>query len=198
MPAKENPPPPSWAFRNAPCIEKSRNLVLKIYSMSTFRFMVLLLLAPLSLFNCGVYRFNDFQTDGAESIAIHYFDNKAPIVAPALSQVLTQGLKDKYRSESPLTVTNNKGDWDLSGFITQYQTSFLAVQADQPARTRLNMTVHVVFVNTINDSKSFDRDFSQFVDFDSSDDLSSVEDRLIGEITDKLIIDIYNATINNW
>lgn len=171
--------------------------------MKSFNFIRTLAISVLLFFclclsNCGIYRFNDFQTDGAQSISIHYFDNKAPIVVPQLSQVFTQEIKNKFRSESPLLVTNNNGDWDMSGYISRYQTTFLAVQQDQPSRTRLSMTVHVVFVNTIKEEKSFDRDFEQYVDFDSNQELSSIESNLIEELTEKLVIDIYNATINNW
>lgn len=162
--------------------------------------LLTVILSATTLFfsNCGIYRFNDFQTDGAESIAIHFFDNKAPIVVPELSQVFTQALKDKYRSESPLIVKKNNGDWDLSGYISKYRTTFLAVQNDQPAKTRLEITVRVVFINSINDKKSFERDFTQFEDFESSRELSEVEDDLIEEITEKIVVDIYNSTINNW
>ncbi|MBI3142163.1 MAG: LptE family protein [Bacteroidetes bacterium] len=162
--------------------------------LSHIRFFALL--AFLSA--CGIYRFNDFQTDGAQTIAIHYFDNKAPIVVPSLGQVFTQALKDKYRSESPLTVTSGQGDWDLSGYISRYQTTFLAVQQDQPSRTRLSLSVHVVFVNSLLESKGFERDFEQFVDFDSDKELSQIESGLIEELSEKIVVDIYNATINNW
>lgn len=152
----------------------------------------------LLLSSCGIYRFNDFQTDGAETIAIHYIDNKAPIVVPQLSQIFTQALKDKYRSESPLVVTNKNGDWDISGYVNQYKTTFLAVQNDQPARTRLEMSVRITFVNSINEDKSFDKDFKQFEDFDSDEDLATIENDLIEALTEKIVVDIYNATINNW
>ncbi len=166
--------------------------------MQKIIFYLIILFSPFALSNCGIYKFNDFQTDGAETIAIHYFDNKAPIVVPQLSQVFTQALKDKYRTESPLTVTNKNGDWDLSGFISQYRTTFLAVQNDQPAKTRLELVVKVKFENTINSEKSFDREFKQFEDFESSKELSSVEDELISVLTEKIVVDIYNATVNNW
>ncbi|MGB0431224.1 MAG: LPS assembly lipoprotein LptE [Bacteroidia bacterium] len=159
---------------------------------------IIVLLAPLFLSNCGIYKFNDFQTDGAETIAIHYFDNKAPIVVPQLSQVFTQALKDKYRTESPLIVTNKKGDWDLSGYISQYRTTFLAVKNDEPAKTRLELVIKVKFENTIKTDKSFEREFKQFEDFDSSKELSSVENDLIELLSEKIVVDIYNATVNNW
>ena len=148
--------------------------------------------------SCGWYKFNDFQTDGAESIAIHYFDNKSPIVIASMSQTFTQKIKDKFRNESPLLVTKKKGDWDLSGYIKNYETTFLAVQQDQPARSRLTVSVHVVFQNDLDNEKSFEKAFSQFVDFDSNADLSSIENELIEEVCEKIVLDIYNATINNW
>lgn len=157
-----------------------------------------LILFTLTLSGCGIYSFNGADTEGAETVAIHFFENKAPIVVPELSQVFTQAMRDKFRNESPLVVTNDKGDWDISGTIVKYQTSFLAVQNDQPAKTRLSMAIKLAFINTINEEKSFDKMFEQFVDFDSSDDLSSIEGQLIEELSEKIVIDIYNATVNNW
>lgn len=160
---------------------------------------ILLLLAFSTCFTgCGIYSFNGADTEGAETIAIHFFENKAPIVVPELSQVFTQAMRDKFRNESPLVVTTDKGDWDISGTIVKYQTSFLAVQNDQPAKNRLSMGVRLAFVNTINEDKSFERTFEQFVDFDSDDELSSIEDELIEELSEKIVVDVYNATVNNW
>lgn len=161
--------------------------------------MLILSLAILSAIqSCGIYSFDGAYTAGAETIRIDFFDNKAPIVVPELSQVFTQALRDKFRNESPLIVSTKKGDWELSGYISNYNTTFLALQDDAPAKTRLQITVNVKFVNNLDPDKSFERKFSQFEDFDANVELGTIETELIELISEKIIIDIYNATVNNW
>lgn len=161
-------------------------------------FVLLSVLLSFGLQSCWWYSLQGGDTGDAETIAVHFFDNKAPIVVPELSQLFTQELRDKFRNESRLAVTNDKGDWDLSGFISKYQTTFLAVQNDQPAKTRLEMTVQVTFINSKDESKNFDRGYSQYVDFDSSEELSNIESDLIEELSERIVIDIFNDTVNNW
>lgn len=161
-------------------------------------FVLLSVLLSFGLQSCWWYSLQGGDTGDAETVAVHFFDNKAPIVVPELSQLFTQELRDKFRNESRLAVTNDKGDWDLSGFISKYQTTFLAVQNDQPAKTRLEMTVQVTFINSKDESKNFDRGYSQYVDFDSSEELSNIESDLIEELSERIVIDIFNDTVNNW
>jgi len=162
------------------------------------RFATMALFLSLGLQSCWWYSFQGGDTGTAETIAVHFFDNKAPIVVPELSQLFTQELRDKFRNESRLAVTNDKGDWDLSGYISRYQTTFLAVQNDQPAKTRLEMTVQVTFINSKEESKNFDKPYSQYVDFDSDEELSNIESDLIEELSERIAIDIFNDTVNNW
>ena len=140
----------------------------------------------------------DLVTGEAKTIAIHFFENKAAIVVPELSQVFTQEMRDKFRNESRLVVTNDKGDWDLSGYISQYQTTFLAVQNDQPAKTRLSLSVQVTFINSEDEKKSFDKTYTQYEDFDSDEELSNIELELIEELSERIVIDVFNDTVNNW
>lgn len=161
-------------------------------------FLLTSLLLIFGLQSCRWYSLQGGTTGDAQTIAVHFFDNKAPIVVPELSQLFTQELRDKFRNESRLSVTSDKGDWDLSGFISRYQTTFLAVQNDQPSKTRLEMTVQVTFINSKDETKNFDNPYSQYVDFDSDEELSNIESDLIEELSERIVIDIFNDTVNNW
>ena len=168
--------------------------------MSKIRLVAVLVavVGLLSLSGCGIYSFSGATVGNAETVAIHFFENKAAIVVPELSQLFTEGVREKFLNETPLAVTKTKGDWDISGYISRYETSYLAVTQDQPAKTRLNMSVRLNFINTLDEDKSFERTFDQFVDFDASQDLNAVQDQLIEELIDRLLTDIFNATVNNW
>ena len=54
------------------------------------------------------------------------------------------------------------------------------------------------FNNQIENDKSFEQSFSRYADFDSSLNLSSVEEELIDQIIIELIEDIFNKAVVNW
>ena len=45
--------------------------------------------------------------------------NKAAIVQPSLSQVITEGLIDAFLEQTNLEITENEGDLSFSGYITE-------------------------------------------------------------------------------
>ena len=64
--------------------------------------------------------------------------------------------------------------------------------------TRLTITVKVRFTNTKEPQYDFDRTFSAYQDFSSTQMLTDVQDGLIETITDELVDLIFNATVANW
>ena len=70
----------------------------------------------------------------------------------------------------------------------------LAHQLDQ------NLLVHQLdFNNVKHPEESFSgKSFSAYADYDSSNDLDAVESTLCTEIIDKIIEDIFNATVAQW
>ena len=65
-------------------------------------------------------------------------------------------------------------------------------------KTRLTITVRVKYTDNKVPANSVDQSFSAFRDFDSSVMLTSVQDQLCQEITDELVMLIFNATAGNW
>jgi hypothetical protein len=73
------------------------------------------------------------------------------------------------------------------------------VQGNETAsRNRLTVTVQVRYTNTLEKELSFDRAFSKFADYDSSQDLLVVEDDLMSQINEQLLQEIFNASLGNW
>ena len=58
--------------------------------------------------------------------------------------------------------------------------------------------MRVKYTDHKNPNNSVDQSFSAFRDFDSSQMLTSVQDELCEEITDELVMLIFNATAGNW
>lgn len=134
-----------------------------------------------------------------KTINVKYFPNNAQLVEPTLSQRLTDALRDKFTSETSLTLVNSGGDLILEGSITGYRTSPVAIQGDdQAALNRLTITVDVVYTNTFDEAMSFETSFSRYEDYSSSEILSNVQEQLIEEINTMLSEDIFNKAVINW
>lgn len=161
-----------------------------------FSFVILSVLL-LGLGSCGIYSFTG-STITAETITIHFIENKAEIVVPSLSQTFTESMRDKFLSETALSVVSEKGELEVSGFINQYQTSYLAVQGDEPAKTRLEMWVKLKYENHTDEDKNLERTFKAFTDFDADEELTSIEDQLIEDLIDQILTDFFNVTVNDW
>jgi hypothetical protein len=134
-----------------------------------------------------------------KTVSIQYFTNRAPLAMSNLEQIITDNLKDKFKSQTKLKQVDEMGHLDFSGEITQYFTKPMAITGDEvAAQNRLTIEIHVKFTNEIEPQYNFDQNFSQFADYDSSSDLSSVEQELVDEIVEKLIEDIFNKSVVNW
>ena len=92
------------------------------------------------------------------------------------------------------------GDMELSGEIIGYDVRPASVSADEIAtQNRLTITVRVTFLNRKYPEDNFEgKSFSAYADYDSTNSLDSVESSLCAEIIDKLIEDIFNASVAQW
>ena len=65
-------------------------------------------------------------------------------------------------------------------------------------RNRLVVTVKVKFTNMKTEENDFETSFSRYADYETSQDLSAIEDGLIAEINEQLTQDIFNKAVSNW
>jgi hypothetical protein len=116
-----------------------------------------------------------------------------------LSQTFTDGLRDKFASQTTLDVINRNGDLAIEGIITGYSTQPVAIQGnEQAALNRLTITVKIKFTNKFKEKDNFEQTFTRYADYGSSQNLVSVQDGLIQEISEGLIDDIFNKAVVNW
>ena len=149
--------------------------------------------------NCGIYSFSGATYGTAETVTIEFFENIAPIVNPDLSQNFTEKLKDKFISQTPLTLVSYDGDMQFEGKIVGYDSKPQEIQTGETAASnRLTITVKVKFTNNTAHENDYERSFSWYADYDSGTNLADVEGELIEEITDKLVEDVFNAAVVNW
>ncbi|WP_301186850.1 LptE family protein [uncultured Alistipes sp.] len=135
----------------------------------------------------------------AKTFSVAYFPNNATMVSPILSSTLTDALVDIFSRRTRLQQVEEGGDFAFEGEISNYTSVTAAVSSDDYALlNRLTITVKVRFTNALDESMSFNRTFTAYEDYDSTQLLTEVEGRLIPEIVDKLVTDIFMASASNW
>ena len=149
---------------------------------------------------CGIYSFNGASiSKETKSITVEYFKNSALTKQPTLSQVLTEKLKDYFTQQTNLIISNQNGDLFFKGDIIKYDVQPIAIQSNETAgQNRLTISVKVDFSNKQNEELNFNQTFSRYKDYESSQNLSEIENILIAEITNELVEDIFNKAVVNW
>lgn len=150
--------------------------------------------------SCSVkYSFTGASTVGLSTMSIQYFQNRAPLVQPSLSQNLTEALIDKCKAQTNLRLVDELGDVSFEGEISDYKTATLTISGDaRAAVNRFTIAVKVKFINTVNPDNSFEQSFSRYEDYDSNRNLSDVEGELSQKIIEMLVEDIFNRAFVNW
>jgi hypothetical protein len=169
--------------------------------LSKSRVVFILVALLLCLQACkGGYSFTGTSiSPDVKSVSIAYINNMAPIVYPTLSNTLTESLKDKFTRNTRLDLIAEEGDLQFEGEVTNYDVTSMAVQANEVAATnRLTITVKIRFTNNVDEKQSYDKSFSAYEDFPSSQTLDAVQDQLVSTIIEKLIEDIFNNAVANW
>ncbi len=160
-----------------------------------------LLTAALMLGACGIYSFSgtSIQND-VETINIDYFEYRAEKVNPSLSNDLTEALRTRFRRMTRLEQVEQDGDLEITGEITGYDVRPASVSAEEIAtQNRLTVSVRVSFTNRKYPEDNFEnKTFSAYADYDSTNSLDAVESSLCAEIIEKLIEDIFNASVAQW
>jgi hypothetical protein len=134
----------------------------------------------------------------AKTISIAFFPNNAALVQPTLSQSFTEDLRNFFQTQSPLSLISKGGDLQIEGAITDYRVGPVGVSNQAASSNRLTITVNVKFSNSKDSTKDFDTSFSRFVDFSSTQNISSIEQELVSQVNQQLIQDIFNKALINW
>ena len=66
------------------------------------------------------------------------------------------------------------------------------------AQNRLTVSVKIYFTNRKYPEDDVEQSFSAYSDYDSTQSLDAVESSLCEEIIEKLVEDIFNATVAQW
>ena len=161
---------------------------------------LLFLAVLLSVVSCGIYSFTgtNIQPD-VKTITIPFVEYKALRVNPSLSNELTEALQEKFRKLTSLEQVDEDGDLELVCEVTGYDVKATAITAGEvAAQNRLTVTVKIEFTNRKYPEDDVSQSFSAYEDFDSANSLDAVEGTLCTTIIEKIVEDIFNATVAQW
>lgn len=162
---------------------------------------VLAAVLPL-LGGCGIYSFSgtSIQPD-VNTICIVPVENNALKTNPTLANDLTEALNERYRKMTRLNLVpdEEEGDLVLIATIESYDVRAAAITANEvAAMNRLTVTVKVSFTNVKHPEDNLEQSFAAFEDYNSENSLDAVESTLCVTIIEKLVEDIFNATVAQW
>ncbi len=135
-----------------------------------------------------------------KTVRVQFISNKARYNNPQLSPAFTDKLRQKIVGQTRLTQVNNENaDYDISGWISQYDVSTSAISGQQVATNRLTVGVHITLidrVNTANPPKEID--VSRSFEFSASLSLAQAEASLTTEIIRNLTDEVFNRIFSDW
>ena len=162
--------------------------------------LLLIILSTFILSACEVAQYSMLDSSiNANSFSVAIFEEQAANAPAGYGTSFAEYLRDFVVSRTKLKLVTGNADIEISGKIKSYNTTPVAVQSDAVAAlNRLTIGMEVTAVNNKNEKESFKQMFSNFADYETSNDLSSVEDALLEEINGKIAQDIVNKLSSNW
>ena len=163
-------------------------------------FFICLLLGMISTSCRMSYSFSGASiSPEVKTFTVKFFTKTAALGPASLSQTFTEKLKEKFISQTNLAVTDKNGDLTFEGSITNYSVAPISIQANEvAANNRLTISVNVKFTNLKDEKQNFETTFTRYADYESSKNLATEESRLISEINEQLVDDIFNKAVINW
>ena len=172
----------------------------RLKSLHITRIFLLVLFVVSLLAGCN-YKFNQTSIPAdIKTVRVQFIENKARYINSQLSPQLTDKLRQKIVSQTKLTQVNNENaDYDISGYISQYDVSTSGISDQKVSTNRLTVSVNLTLLNrktpgaeprNISASRSFD--------FSASLTLPQAELQLNDEIVRNLADEIFNQLFSDW
>ena len=139
----------------------------------------------------------DYNT--IKTITLETFSNRAAYQWAPMAPMFNNTLSDRYNSQTKLRQVKRDGDLVISGEIISYDQTNKSISADgYSSMVQLKMTVKVKFTNNKQHNDDFDKTFSANREYDSSQQLSAVQEELVQQMIDDIVDQVFNATVANW
>lgn len=159
-----------------------------------------ILLITITLAGCKIYSFTGASLpEDVKNFSVELFQNQANNGPASLAQVFTDRLKLKFQTEANLRQVPAEGDIQFRGSIVGYTyTSEAPIAGATSGLNKLTITVRVEYTNTKVEEDNWSENFSRYAQFSSTEDINSVENRLIEEINRQLVDDIFQKALVKW
>jgi hypothetical protein len=146
------------------------------------------------------------SSTNAKSISITEFYNNTDLGQANLGQTFTNQLKTYFIQNSNLAVVAAEGELQMEGEITGFTLTPIAptatsdpTQNNNASSTRITISIKATYVNTLDETMSFkDKTFSFYKDFPNDQNFTDVEEQYTRQIFERIVNDIFNASIANW
>ncbi len=169
----------------------------KLYRLT--KVLITVFIAIISLQGTCRYSLKDVSIPPEiKTVKVFFIENKARYINPQLSPKLTDKLRQKIVNQTRLSQTNNDADYEVSGYISEYSVSTSGISQQQVASNNLNVTVHIIFRNRLNDKLNFEADITRNFPFSASKSLTQAEAELNDQIITNLTDEIFNRIFSNW
>ena len=151
--------------------------------------------------SCSIsYKFTgtSINYDLIKSIQLDKIANRAPYGWAPMEAMFNNKLQDLYANQTRLRIVRRGGDMQISGEITGYDQYNKAISADGfSSQVQLKLTVNILFSNQ-KMNQHWERQFSATSQYNSTQQLSAVQERLVKEMIDDITEQIFNATVADW
>lgn len=150
---------------------------------------------------CSIsYKFTgtSINYDLIKSIQIDKLANRAPYGWAPMEAMLNNKLQDVYANQTRLKLVKRAGDLHIAGEILSYDQFNKGISADGFAsQVQLKMTVNIRLENAKTNER-WEKQFSATSQYDSNQQLTAVQERLVTEMINDICDQIFNATVADW
>lgn len=166
---------------------------------------IVLLLSLMGLLSACWPSSVSFQDKGSmpeewKTFAVPTFTIEAPTAPANYASLLTEAVKDGVQNNTRLLLNPNEaGEIIIEGTINAYGVAPIALQpGDVAAKNRLTVSARfIIFINSPKEDK-MEFTLSKFQDYDSNQDISSIEQQLLEEINAQIVQDVTAKLLSNW
>lgn len=136
--------------------------------------------------------------DLIKNIQIDKIANRAPYGWAPMEAMFNNKLQDVYANQTRLKLVKRNGDLHIAGEIVSYDQFNKGISADGYAsQVQLRMTVNIRFINS-KTNLQWEKQFSATSQYDSTQQLTAVQESLVTEMIKDLCDQIFNATVADW
>lgn len=150
---------------------------------------------------CSIsYKFTgtSINYDVIKTIQIDKIVNRAPYGWAPMETILNNKLQDVYANQTRLKLVKRGGDLHVAGEIVNYDQFNKGISADGYAsQVQLRITVNIRFENAKTNQK-WEKQFTATSQYDSTQQLTAVQENLVTEMVKDLCDQIFNATVADW